>query len=266
MSDHRTFKLDSPLMKGEDVEAWQKWLNSEMDRWDVDHQIKADGVYGAVTRDLTASVAHGNGLTASEAMRHGVTPELRIKLRNHKLLQGEKALRDVRATTWLPRFRDNYGVKAKVSVPTPVITGDSWGYHPPVHDGVDLIAPWNNPMLAMCAGKIVRADDGGWWGKGAKPTPGHPVSDGDGIIILECGVNVGPFKKGLHICYGHGEHAAVKVGQKVQAGQYIGKIGWANVGHIHLMVNNIKPVDGFYTGRGDRDPMPYVNYARKEGS
>lgn len=257
---NRTFTLKTPHMKGSDVQQWQEWLNGHLRFWDVDYAITEDGDYGETTRSTTASVAHGMGLIAAEAMAAGVTPELRTKLRNATLTPEELTRAKARKTEWLPGFRRRFE-HSHLSLPTPVITQHSWGWNPPGHDGVDLIAPWNNPMLAICDGEIVRADAEGWWGKGAHPSAGHPVGDGDGIIIIECGVNVGPFKKGMHFCYGHGEHAAVRVGQEVRAGAYIGKVGWANASHIHFMANATPPQGNFYTGRGDRDPWPFVNYA-----
>lgn len=258
--DSRTFKVTSPPMKGPDIEAWQEWLNHQMDLWRVEYQIKTDGFYGVRTRDLTASVCHGLGMTASDALASGLGPELRTKLRHKRLTSEEVSLSRARKQQWLPRFRERF-IRWHLSTPTPVIITHDWGYHPGIHDGVDLIAPWGNPMLAICDGVIVRADADGWWGNNPKPSPGHPVSDGDGIIIIECAVSIGPFKPGMHFCYGHGEYAAVSVGQRIRAGQVIGKVGWANAPHIHFMVNDIRPVDDFYTGRGDRDPWPFVDYA-----
>lgn len=151
-----------------------------------------------------------------------------------------------------------------VSSPVEPIRGDSWGWHPGVHDGEDLIADFNDDVVAICDGVIVDSRPSGWWGKGAQPSSGHPISDGDGIIQLRCTRSVGPFKEGLVFGYGHTEHSTVRVGQKVLAGQHIGRIGWANAPHIHFMVNDgthHRP-DGGYSGVGDRDPRPYIDYAR----
>jgi murein DD-endopeptidase MepM/ murein hydrolase activator NlpD len=129
-----------------------------------------------------------------------------------------------------------------------------------VHDGVDLICPANEPALAICTGTIVRVQAGGWWGKGA-PSPAV-AAKGDGIIVLRCDIEAGPFKPGLLFGYGHAENACVKVGQKVRAGEKIGEAGLANAYHLHFMVHgpDQSPPLG---GTGDRDPMPYVDYARR---
>lgn len=147
------------------------------------------------------------------------------------------------------------------SVHTPVhpILASSWGYHPGVHDGVDLITEGDDILYAICDGTIIRASTGGWWGKGARASGGHSIADGDGVIVLRCGVDAGPFRKGLNFVYGHAEHPSVKAGQKVKAGDTIGRAGFANAWHVHFCVNGRSDDRGV----GDRDPMPYVDYARR---
>ena len=145
-----------------------------------------------------------------------------------------------------------------VHTPVDPILQSSWGYHAGVHDGVDLITDHDDEILAICDGTIIRASTGGWWGKGARASGGHSVSDGDGVIVLRCGVDNGPFVKGLNFVYGHAEHPLVKPGQRVKAGQKIGRAGFANAWHIHFCVNGRSDDRGV----GDRDPMPFVNYAR----
>ncbi len=144
-----------------------------------------------------------------------------------------------------------------VAAPARPILQHSWGYHPGVHDGVDLITEGDDVIYAICDAKVIDARSSGWWGKGARASGGHSVSDGDGIIQLECLVNVGPFKKGMHFGYGHAEKASVRVGQKVKAGQAIGHAGFANAWHIHFMCNGGATTKGV----GDRDPWPFVAHA-----
>lgn len=143
-------------------------------------------------------------------------------------------------------------------MPVDPIVSSSWGYHSGVHDGVDLITDGDDEIVAICDGKILRAASGGWWGKGAQSSNGHPISDGDGVIVLRSSINAGPFRPGLNFVYGHAEHPAVRAGQRVKAGQTIGRAGYANAWHIHFCVNG----RGDDRGVGDRDPMPFVNYAR----
>lgn len=253
MSD-RIFKVTNPLMRGVDIRDWQNWLNNELHDWRVNFQLDEDGFYGVQTRSTTASIAYGLGFAPEVEMENGVDPDLRIELRH--------AIAPDYRLDWRDRFRDRYS-NHDLHTPVTRILQDSWGWHPGVHDGVDLICVPNAPLLAICNGTIVRADASGWWGLGAPSDPGLKAK-GDGIIILRSNTDHGMFVPGLNFCYGHAEHAAVSLGDKVTAGQYIGMAGFANAWHVHFMVNNNPPSSGFYRGVGDRDPLPYVNYSIKE--
>lgn len=135
----------------------------------------------------------------------------------------------------------------------------------PGHDGVDLISEASDEGWAICDGIIVRVSPSGWWGKGAVASHGHPISDGDGIVILKCTIDKGPFKKGMLFGYGHAEHARCDVGDVVKAGQVICHAGFARAWHFHFMVNSGGPRfwDGSRPlGLGDRDPWPFIKYAR----
>lgn len=149
----------------------------------------------------------------------------------------------------------------EVAPPLREILGHAWGWQPGVHDGVDLICEGDATIYAICDAEVIDVRASGWWGKGARAAGGHAVSEGDGIIQLECTVDAGPFRKGLHIGYGHAEQATVRVGQTVRAGQKIGHAGFANAWHVHLMVNG----GGTDRGIGDRDPLPFVEYAIRHG-
>lgn len=48
-------------------------------------------------------------------------------------------------------------------------------------------------------------------------------------------------------------------GQKVKAGQKIGRAGFANAWHCHFAVNSRRDDRGV----GDRDPDPFLDYARR---
>lgn len=188
-------------------------------------------------------------LLAAARRRHSWRPTAaslaQVRLRKRQLAEADRVLARHRAGK-------------RVHTPVDPILQSSWGYHPGVHDGVDLITDGDDELLAICDGVIVRAAPGGWWGKGAKPSSGHPISDGDGVIVLRCGISSGPFKPGLNFVYGHAEHPTKKAGTRVKAGQTIGHAGFANAWHIHFCVNDRADDRGV----GDRDPMPYVNWAR----
>lgn len=244
-------------MHGKDVRAWQKRLRVQFRTWGVDYPIAADGYYGPVTRSATATVLYGLGIDRA-TMRHGVAPELRIKVRNKELTAGERARYRARVG-WRRRLRKRF-VHKGVAPPLNKINEHSNGFSS-FHDGVDLICPANAPIMALCDAEVIDVRGGGWWGLAAVPSNGHPVTDGDGIIQLRCLTDVGPFRKGMHFGYGHAEHAVVKPGQRVKAGEVIGKAGFARAWHVHFMAN----AGGTTRGVGDRDPMPYVNYAMKRG-
>lgn len=254
----RTFKLTDPHQRGDDIAAWQTTLNRQLHVWEVAYSIDADGDYGAATRDLTATVLFGLGIDKA-MMTEGVTPELRVKVRNKRLSRGELARFAVRAA-WRMRLRKRYAHAQNLATPIAKILGDSWGWHPGVHDGVDLICGPSVTLYALVSGECVRADPGGWWGLGA-PADQALKARGDGIIVIRGNVTAGPFRPGLNFCYGHAEHPQVRAGEHVKAGQPIGRAGFANAWHVHMMVNARHDDRGV----GDRDPLPYVNYARKHG-
>ncbi len=250
----RTFKVP---MKGSDVKAWQDTIRKEFKHLGIDCPIKSDGVYGVHTRTYTAALLRARGIVAKRAMENGVTPELRIKVRNRELNGTEtqrfhaKTTKDYRAQLkkqWAPK---------KVHQPVSNILADSWDYHPPVHDGIDVICKPNAALFAMVKSKVIDVRASGWWGK----TPSGDTSKGDGIIQLEILENVGPFKKGQHIGYGHAEHARVKVGEIVEAGETIGLAGLAVAWHIHLMLNDGSTNKGI----GNRDPRAILEYSKKHG-
>jgi murein DD-endopeptidase MepM/ murein hydrolase activator NlpD len=244
---------------GPDVKAWQELLLSHMRAWKwEDVPLKVDGRYGPVTRSFTSLVLKGHGI-AQEEMRNGVTPALRIKVRNKKLSPAELARKAARES-WRIQMRSAFRAR-RVHVPILRVITDTWGFQGG-HDGVDIICPPEEPLYAICDGIVRRVSDD-WWGLG---NPGGERGDkGDGIIIIESVIQDGPFAYGLKFGYGHAEHPTVKVGSRVRAGQVIGRAGLANAWHVHFMVNDDKPVDGFYRGTGDRDPRPFLDYARKHG-
>jgi murein DD-endopeptidase MepM/ murein hydrolase activator NlpD len=189
-------------------------------------------------------------------MKEGVTPELRIKVRNRDLSPDDRR-RYKKRQTWRKKKKRQFTGGA-VARPVNKIIEDSWGYHPGVHDGVDIITPPDPAIYAICDATVVRVSDD-WWGLGS---PGGALADrGDGIIIIRASNDVGPIRKGDNICYGHAEHPAVHVGQHVQAGHRIGHAGFANAWHIHFMVNHRSDTKGV----GDRDPRPVIDYVVKHG-
>ncbi|MGE4425012.1 MAG: M23 family metallopeptidase [Solirubrobacteraceae bacterium] len=255
----RTLKIQSPHMTGDDAAAWERALNQKLDDWKIKHRIKVDGDYSIDDRSMTASILYGLGIGPS-AMERGITPELRIKVRNSRLTAAERARYDQRAD-WRRRLRERLdGKPTKVHRLLQKVITDDWGYHPPVHDGVDLICAPNATLYAPCRARVIDVRSGGWWGKGA-PSPAV-AAKGDGIIQLEILDTVGPLKKGHHLGYGHAEHARVKVGQTVDPGDPIGKAGLANAWHVHFMANRGEIGN---RGVGTYDPRPIIDYCQRNG-
>jgi murein DD-endopeptidase MepM/ murein hydrolase activator NlpD len=255
----RTLQVETPYMSGADVRGWQTDLLDQMHDWDVDYPLEADGVYGVATRALGASVLYGLGID-QDAMRDGVAPALRVKVRNKRLTATERARYDERSD-WRRRLAEKHA-GGGVAPPLARIVEDAWGYHPGVHDGIDLICTPRAPVYAVVAAKVVDVRASGWWGDGARASGGHAVEEGDGIIQLEVLRDVGPFRRGMHLGYGHAEGAVVEVGQTVEAGRHLGHAGFAIAWHVHFMVNggNVGT-----RGIGDRDPRPFVDYAVEHG-
>jgi Peptidase family M23 len=256
----RTFKVKSPHMTGDDIAAFQKVLKAQFDTWKVDYPLEIDGDYGVATRSACASICHGLGMSASEMMQDGVTPALRIKIRNKDLTDAERKRYHERRDYRLA-LRDKFE-GGGVCAPLVKILAHSNGYSAG-HDGVDLICTRDAPGFAICKAKVVRADPGGWWGLGAPRDP-DVRAKGDGIVILQSLVNIGPIKNGMLFGYGHAEGAKVSRGQIVNAGDRICRAGFANAPHFHFMVNS--GARRFWDGNrplgiGDRDPWPFVKYA-----
>ena len=260
MSNPRTFKLGEKLMRGSDVKEWQKDIKSLFKKIAIDCPIKVDGIYAQGTRAFTASLCEAYGLVSKTAMKDGVTPELRIKLRNRDLNKAEEQrMKSNARVLYRQKLRDRWAVR-KVHVPVSKIIEDSWGFHPGVHDGLDVISIEGAAAFAMVKSKIIDARPHGWWHLGA-PSNQALRERGDGIVQMQVLETVGPFKKGMHIGYGHCVHPRVHAGQVVEAGQTVALVGFANAAHIHLMVNDGKTTKG----TGNIDPKPFVDYAVKHG-
>lgn len=252
-----TFKVGI-TPKSDSVKAFQGWMNDQMRLWDVEYAVAEDGVWSPADRSLLASVCHGLGIQpATEFIAKGVTPEIRTKLRHKRLTPDEVRRHHEAERDWLPGFRRRHR-DAKVSSPLTRILQDSWGYHPGVHDGIDLICRPRAAGLAICRAKVVRAAKEGWWGAGAPSDP-ELRGKGDGITIIRALDTIGPIKRGMNICYGHAERPRVKVGETVEAGQVICEAGLANAWHFHWMINT--RIDA--KGVGNVNPREILDYVRR---
>lgn len=259
----RTLKLAAPYLAGADVDEWREELLRRFAHWNVDYPLAPSGPYDVGLRAATATVLHGLGI-AQDAMADGVTPWLRVKVRDSRLTATERA-RYVTRAKWRRDLADKFAGGGTAAVLAKIFTHSNGWTGRNGHDGTDLICPANAVGHAICKGEIVRADDAGWWGEGAPRDPAVRAK-GDGIVILRALVTIGPIKKGMCFGYGHAEHPRVQVGDIVDAGEPICHAGLANAWHFHFMVNSGAPEfwrGTFARGVGDRDPWPLVDYAIK---
>ena len=238
-------------MRGGDVLDFQRWIKRKFEFWRVEYPLKTDGIWAQASRTALATIMYGMGVALDE-LRDGVTPELRIKLRNANLTPEELQRARDRAE-WRDRLREKHR-GGGVCMPLARITDRSNGYSS-WHDGIDLICPRDAPGFAVCKSVVVRADNGHWWSKAA-PRSWAIRSKGDGILVLRSLVDVGPIKKDMNFAYGHAEGMRVRKGQVVEAGHHVCRAGMANAPHFHFMVNMRRDARGL----GDIDPWPILRW------
>jgi murein DD-endopeptidase MepM/ murein hydrolase activator NlpD len=106
---------------------------------------------------------------------------------------------------------------------------DPWYHRWQLHAGVDMVASFGSPIVAAASGRVIRA---GWaGGYGNYTCIDHGQFDG----------------QRLSTCYAHQSAILVKLGQQVNAGEVIGRIGstGASTGpHLHFEVRlGGRPVD-----------------------
>lgn len=251
----RTFKIsDGAPMRGNDIKVWQELILEIGHGWNVHFPLKTDGIYGMATRSFSKMVLYGRGFS-HEQLEGGITPWLRQLTRNPEARPLAVELRAKHRKDFRDGLRRKFD-DADVASPINKIITMTWGFHPGVHDGIDLICGPKAPIFAICDATVIDVRPSGWWGS----NPTGEVWKGDGIIQIECTNSEGPFRRGMHFGYGHAEGADVKVGQSVLAGQRLGEAGLAVAWHIHLMANH---GEFGLTGKGSIDPRPFVDYAIK---
>jgi hypothetical protein len=148
----RTFALTSPHMTGEDVRAFQRELTARFEAWDIAKRVADDGDFGSETRHAAQQVCKGLGILHETAMEHGVTPELRVKLRHPDTRTPQEITRSesAEATRYRAELRKQFAAPAAPAAPV----GSAGGVV--MFDGVS-VAAWIVPSL-----KWARAH--GWTG------------------------------------------------------------------------------------------------------
>ena len=95
---------ESPLMRGRDIAAFQQLLNERFAGWSIDKRIDVDGEYGPMTRRAARQAVYALGISGTE-LAHGVTPELRSKLRRPSRRTPDEVAHAARRRGWLGRLR-----------------------------------------------------------------------------------------------------------------------------------------------------------------
>ncbi|HEY3317800.1 MAG TPA: M23 family metallopeptidase [Coriobacteriia bacterium] len=110
-----------------------------------------------------------------------------------------------------------------------------------LHKGIDIHAPYGTPVVAAAAGTVI-------WAK--------PLTTYGGLVMIDHGGRMTTY-------YAHLSSIEVKLGQRVTMGQRIGRVGVANVSHLHfqLFVNADNANPDMYRRVNSGipvDPYPYV--------
>ncbi len=100
----RTFRLTDPLMRGNDVKAFQRVLNERFAAWRIDKRIDVDGDYGTETKRAARQAAYGLGITDANELGR-VTPALRALIRTPSRRTARQVERARRRRPWLRALR-----------------------------------------------------------------------------------------------------------------------------------------------------------------
>jgi hypothetical protein len=107
MTEFPTFRLVSPPMRSGRIAGLQRVVNGCYHDWEVNHRIDVDGVYGEATREAVREIMFGLGIAQTEAA-HGITPALRVKLRNPQRRSRAEIKRAATRADWRRRLRRRY--------------------------------------------------------------------------------------------------------------------------------------------------------------
>jgi hypothetical protein len=102
-----TYRVTSPMMKSPQLRSFQRLLNRLYRDWRIAYRIDDDGEYGPTTRRAAKRVAFALGIDVKE-LDHGLTPELRRKIRHPELRSAGEKARAKRRRPWVARLRKRY--------------------------------------------------------------------------------------------------------------------------------------------------------------
>lgn len=104
----RTFRLKSTPMRGADVKAFQRVLNTRLAKSKIGIRIREDGRYTRETALAARRVARILGVSPAD-LEHGVTPQLRSLIRKPQGRRSPEQLERARQMRpWLARLRRRY--------------------------------------------------------------------------------------------------------------------------------------------------------------
>jgi hypothetical protein len=182
----RTLVLSSPHMTGEDIGEFQRELNRRYDAWGINKRIDDDNDYGNDTRDAAREVCTGLGIDHEIAMKDGVTPALRIKIRHpdHRTPAEIERSKGEAASAFRARLRKQFAVASGLQM----------------FDDVD-VAAWIVPSLKW-------AREHGWTGH---VVSGFRTCAHQRQVAAEFAASIG---KTVAQVYPHGPCASNHVGQE----------------------------------------------------
>jgi hypothetical protein len=117
-------------MRGEDIGEFQRDLSRRFESWDINKRVADDGAYGTHTRDAARQVCKGLGILHEVAMKEGVTPELRIKIRHpdRRTPQEIERSESASAKEFRAKLRKQFEVPALANVQVTATAGKPhWG-------------------------------------------------------------------------------------------------------------------------------------------
>lgn len=106
----RTFALAKRPMEGSDVKRFQHDLNARFEHWKIELRVSEDGHFGPTTRHAAHQVLLGLGIAPAD-FDHGITPQLRSKIRNPKLRTPAEVARAKTREAYVAKLRKRTNAK-----------------------------------------------------------------------------------------------------------------------------------------------------------
>lgn len=145
--------------------------------------------------------------------------------------------------------------------------GTQYGLNGTQHTGVDITGNWNDPYYSPISGTVTCGGTGIGAGADGGGCAAFNTMRGGGAGRVEV---LGD--DGRMYIFGHSQLSNVRPGQRVDVGQQLGTLGWANSDHIHLEVRERDPSTpsgwrivnpGGALGGGSWNPQPEVTGWRR---